>query len=64
MTQEISNSGIHCKAITDIGSLEIEETLLQLPFAMSPRIVTNRGCVGLEGNNTVNIDFIQIVQKN
>jgi hypothetical protein len=65
MAQEISNSGIHCKAITDIGSLEIEKKhYYSYLFAMSPRIVTNRGCVGLEGNNTVNIDFIQIVQKN
>jgi hypothetical protein len=32
---------------------------------MSPRIITNRGCIILEGNGTRrNIDFIQIIQKN
>jgi hypothetical protein len=31
---------------------------------MSPRIITNRGCIKFEGNDTRNIDFIQILQKN
>jgi hypothetical protein len=64
MAQEISRNGIHCKAVTDSGSLEIEKKqYYSYLFAMSPRIVTNRGCIKLEGNSS-NIDFIQIIQKN
>jgi hypothetical protein len=34
-------------------------------FAMSPRIVTNRGYIRLfEGYGKRNIDFIQVIQKN
>jgi hypothetical protein len=65
IAQEISKNGIHCKAVTDIGSLEIEKKhYYSYLFAMSPRIVTNRGCIRLEGGNKGNIDFIQIIQKN
>jgi hypothetical protein len=65
IAQEISKNGIHCKAVTDIGSLEIEKRhYYSYLFAMSPRIVTNRGCVRFEGDNKGNIDFIQIIQKN
>jgi hypothetical protein len=65
IAQEISKNGIHCKAVTDIGSLEIEKKqYYSYLFAMSPRIVTNRGCIRLEGDNKGNIDFIQIIQKN
>lgn len=65
MAQEISKNGIHCKAVIDIGSLEIEKKqYYSYLFAMSPRIVTNRGCIRLEGDNKGNIDFIQIIQKN
>jgi hypothetical protein len=65
MAQEISQNGIECKAITDIGSLEIErKPYYSYLFPLSPRIVTNRGCIKLELNSTRNIDFIQIIQKN
>lgn len=65
IAQEISKNGIYCEAVTDIGSLEIEKKqYYSYYFAMSPRIVTNRGCIRLEGDNTRNIDFIQIIQKN
>jgi hypothetical protein len=65
MAQEISQNGIECKAITDIGSLEIErKPYYSYLFPLSPRIVTNRGCIKLELNGTRNIDFIQIIQKN
>ena len=64
--QESFQKGIECKAITDIGSLPIEKkSYYSHLFPMSPRIVTNRGCIRLEGNGTRrNIDFIQIIQKN
>ena len=66
LAKEISQNGIECKAITDIGSLPIEKkSYYSHLFPMSPRIVTNRGCIRLEGNGTRrNIDFIQIIQKN
>ena len=66
LAKEVSQNGIECKAITDIGSLPIEKKpYYSHLFPMSPRIVTNRGCIRLEGNGTRrNIDFIQIIQKN
>ena len=65
LAKEISQNGIECKA-TDIGSLPIEKkSYYSYLFPMSPRIITNRGCIRLEGNGTTrNIDFIQIIQKN
>jgi hypothetical protein len=66
LAKEISQNGIECKAITDIGSLPIEKkSYYSYLFPMSPRIITNRGCIRHEGNGTRrNIDFIQIIQKN
>jgi hypothetical protein len=66
LAQEIIQNGIECKAMTSTGSLAIiKKPYYSYLFAMSPRIITNRGCIRLsEGNNTRNIDFIQIVQKN
>ena len=65
LAKKISQNGIECKAITDIGSLPIEKrSYYSHLFSMSPRIITNRGCIRLEGNSRRNIDFIQIIQKN
>ena len=66
LAKEISQNGIECKAITDIGSLSIEKkSYYSYLFPMSPRIITNKGCIRLEGNGTTrNIDFIQIIQRN
>jgi hypothetical protein len=65
IVQEISKNGIYCKAVTDIGSLDVEKKqYYSYLFAISPRIVTNRGYIRLEGDNKGNIDFIQIIQKN
>jgi hypothetical protein len=65
MAQQIYKNGIQCKAITDIGSLEIErKPYYSYLFPLGTRIVTNRGCIRLEGNGTRNIDLIQIIQKN
>jgi hypothetical protein len=65
LAQEIIQNGIECKAITDMELYEIEKKHhYSYLFAMSPRIITNRGCIRLEGNGTRNIDLIQIIQKN
>ena len=65
LAKEISQNGIECKAITNIGSLPIEKkSYYSYLFPMSPRIITNRGCIKFEGNGRRNIDFIQILQKN
>ena len=66
LAKEISQNEIECKAITDIGSLPIEKKpYYSHVFPMSPRIITNKGCIRLQGNGTRrNIDFIQIIQKN
>jgi hypothetical protein len=65
MAQQIYKNGIQCKAITDIGSLEIErKPYYSYLFPLSTRIVTNRGCIRLDGNGIRNIDLIQIIQKN
>lgn len=65
LAQEAIQNRIECKAISDIGSLSIErKSYYSYLFAMSPRIITNRGCIKLEGNGRRNIDLIQIIQKN
>ena len=64
LAKEISQNGVGCKAI-DRDSLPIEKgPYYSHLFPMSPRIITNRGCIRLEGNGTRNIDIIQIIQKN
>jgi hypothetical protein len=65
LAQEAIQNGIECKAITDMELFEIEKKHhYSYLFAMSPRIITSRGCIRLEGNGTRNIDLIQIIQKN
>ena len=65
LAHEIAKTGISCKVVSTIGSLEIEKKqYYSYLFAMSPRIVTNRGYIRFEENSTGNIDFIQIIQKN
>jgi hypothetical protein len=66
LAREIIQNGIKCEAVTDIGSLRIEtRPPYSFLFPLSPRIVTNRGCIRLTQNNErSNIDLIQIIQKN
>jgi hypothetical protein len=67
LAEEIVQNGIECKAIKDIGSLQIERSpYYSYLFPMSPRIVTNRGCIRLEDNESKrrNVSLIQIIQKN
>jgi hypothetical protein len=66
LAREIIQNGIECEAMTNTGSLAIiKKPCYSYLYTMSPRIITNRGCIRLsEGNGTRNINFIQIVQKN
>ena len=66
LAREINQSGIKCEAVTELGSLRIEKKPpYSFLFPLSPRIVTNRGCIRLTPeNDRSNIDLIQIVQKN
>jgi hypothetical protein len=66
LAREIIQNGIKCEAVTDIGSLRIEtRPPYSFLFPLSPRIVTNRGCIRLtQDNERSNIDLIQIIQKN
>jgi hypothetical protein len=66
LAQEIIQNGIECEAMTNTRSLSVtKKPCYSYLYAMSPRIITDRGCIRLsERNGTRNIDFIQIVQKN
>lgn len=66
LAQEIIQNGIECEAMTNMRSFPVtKKPCYSYLYAMSPRIITNRGCIRLsEKNGTRNIDFIQIVQKN
>jgi hypothetical protein len=66
LAREINQNGIKCEVVTEIGSLGIEKkSPYSFLFPLSPRIVTNRGCIRLTPeNDRSNIDLIQIVQKN
>jgi hypothetical protein len=66
LAREVNQNGIKCEAVTELGSLGIEKKPpYSFLFPLSPRIVTNRGCIRLtQENGRSNIDLIQIVQKN
>ena len=68
LAEEIVQNGIECKAIKDIEeSVQIEKSpYYSYLFPMSPRIVTNRGLIRLEDNESKrrNVSLIQIIQKN
>jgi hypothetical protein len=66
LAREINQNGINCEALTELGSLGIEKKPpYSFLFPLSPRIITNRGCIRLtQENGRSNIDLIQIVQKN
>jgi hypothetical protein len=68
LAEEVVQNGIECKAIKDIEeSVQIERSpYYSYLFPMSPRIVTNRGCIRLEDNESKrrNVSLIQIIQKN
>ena len=66
LAREVNQNGIKCEAVIELGSLGIEKKPpYSFLFPLSPRIITNRGCIKLtQENGRSNIDLIQIVQKN
>jgi hypothetical protein len=62
LAQEINKSGIDCEALL-YGSQQLEgkEAYYSHSFALSSRLVTNKGMIRVSGKN---IDFIQILQRN
>jgi hypothetical protein len=62
LAQEMKKSGIDCEALP-LGShqLEREQTYYSHSFALSSRLVTNKGLIRVTGKN---IDFVQILQRN
>ena len=62
LAQEMKESEIDCEALP-YGShqLEREEAYYSHVFALSSRLVTNKGLIKVEDKN---IDFVQILQRN
>lgn len=62
LAQEMKENGINCEALP-LGSheLEREQTYYSHSFALSSRLVTNKGIIHIVGKN---IDFVQILQRN
>jgi hypothetical protein len=62
LAQEMRASGIECDVLP-LGShqLERQETYYSHSFALTPRLVTNRGLISVVGKN---IDFVQVLQRN
>lgn len=62
LAQEMKKSGIDCDALP-YGShqLEHKEAYYSHGFALSSRLVTNKGLIKVNGKN---IDFVQVLQRN
>jgi hypothetical protein len=62
LAQEMEKSGIGCEALP-LGShqLEREQAYYSHNFALSSRLVTNKGMIRISGKN---IDFVQVLQRN
>ena len=61
LASEIKKAGIDCEAL-ELGSHPLEQKpYYSHMFAMSSKLVTNRGTVRIRGKH---IDFIQILQRN
>ena len=62
LAQEMKASGIECEALP-LGShqLERQETYYSHSFALSSRLVTNKGLISIMGKN---IDCVQVLQRN
>ncbi|HXG07319.1 MAG TPA: hypothetical protein VNI77_08360 [Nitrososphaera sp.] len=61
LAEEMKKSGVDC-VTRPLGShkLEREETYYSHAFALSPRVVTNKGIIEIRGRN---IDFVQVLQR-
>jgi hypothetical protein len=61
LRQQVTGEGIECQAI-EVNSLPIEyNPYYSYKFPMSPRIVTNRGCISVKGRK---FSLVQIIQRN
>ena len=62
LAQEMKKHGVDCEALP-YGShqLEREEAYYSHSFALSSRLVTNKGLIGIRGKN---VDFVQVLQRN
>jgi hypothetical protein len=62
LSQEMKKEGIDCEALP-YGSHQLErnETYYSHSFALSSRLVTNKGLVEIRGKN---VDFVQVLQRN
>lgn len=62
LAQEMKKEQVDCEAL-QYGShrLEREEAYYSHNFALSSRLVTNKGLIEVRGKN---IDFVQILQRN
>ena len=61
LAQAIERIGIDCKAI-EVSSLAIENRpYYSYKLPMTPKIVTNRGCIRVNGKS---FGLIQIIQRN
>lgn len=62
LAEEMKKSGVDCVTLP-LGShkLEREETYYSHGFALSSRLVTNKGLIEIRGKN---IDFVQVLQRN
>jgi len=61
LAEEMKKSGVDCIALP-LGShkLEQKETYYSHGFALSPRVVTNKGLVEIKDRS---IDFVQVLQR-
>lgn len=61
LAEEMRESGIDCQAM-EISSLPLEKNMYySYKFPMSPKIVTNRGCIKVKKKS---FGIIQIIQRN
>jgi hypothetical protein len=61
MAEEIKKNQIDCEAL-ELGSHPLErKQYFSQTFSMSPKFVTNKGLVKIEGRN---IDYVQLLQRN
>lgn len=60
LAAEMNKNGIQCEAV-EIGSNSLEKAPhSSYTFALSSRLVTNRGLIRLKGKN---LDFVQVLQR-
>jgi hypothetical protein len=61
LRQQVTGEGIDCQAI-EVNSLPIEhKPYYSYKFSMSPKIITNRGCISIKGRK---FSLVQIIQRN